>query len=87
MKRLSDQPELRIKAYSMHETLYKGPAYSLQATNRTGPFAVLPGHANLLTVLTDGTVVIDTANGEKELSVTNGMLRVYNNQVSLFADL
>ncbi len=87
MKRLTASPDLTIKAYSMREVLFEGRAFSLQAANRLGPLTVLPGHANLLAILTDCTVLIDGEQGEKELLIDNGILKVSSNQISLFINL
>lgn len=71
----------------MREVLFEGRAFSLQAANRLGPLTVLPGHANLLAILTDCTVLIDGEQGEKELLIDNGILKVSSNQISLFINL
>lgn len=87
MKRLTTEPDLTIKAYSMREVLFEGQAFSLQAVNKLGPLTILPGHANLLSILTDCTVVIDGADGEQQLQIDNGILKVSSNQVALFVNL
>ncbi len=87
MKHLTANPELTVKAYSMKEVMFEGKAFSLSAANKIGPLDVLPGHANMLAILTDCTVVIETEQGEKTFQIDNGILKVSSNQVSLFINL
>lgn len=71
----------------MRAILFEGKAFSLQAVNKLGPLTVLPGHANLLSILTDCTVLIDGEEGEKELQIENGILKVSSNNVTLFINV
>lgn len=86
MKRLSDQPDLKVKAYTFSEVWFEGDAYSLSAQNKLGPIDILPGHANILTMLSDCDVVIQTNSGEKKFRIDHGLLRVASNQVTLFVN-
>jgi F-type H+-transporting ATPase subunit epsilon len=87
MKHLTANPELQIKAYSMKEVLFEGKAFSLSAANNIGPLDVLPGHANMLAILTDCTVAIETEQGAKTFAIDNGILKVSSNQISLFINV
>jgi F-type H+-transporting ATPase subunit epsilon len=87
MKHLTSSPELSVKAYSFNEIVYEGKAFSVSATNKIGPLDILPGHANMLTILSDCAVIIETTNGEKQIEISNGILKVSNNSVALFIDL
>lgn len=87
MKHFTKEPELSVKAYSMRSVLYSGSAFSISAKNRLGPFDILPGHANLISILSDCELTIETPGGSREFSIVNGLLKVSNNSVSLFVDL
>ena len=87
MKRFTTTPELKVRALSTRSTVYDGPAYSLSAANQVGPLDILPGHANLLTILSDCTVRIDTEAELKEFAVTKGLVKVVDNSVTLFINL
>lgn len=77
----------KIKIFSPYQTYYEGEAVSVSAANRTGPFDVLAGHINFFSLLTGGTVVLNTGYQRLEFPVTRGILRVTNNDVTLFADV
>jgi F0F1-type ATP synthase epsilon subunit len=78
---------LRIKIFSPYQTYYQGEAVSLSAQNRTGPFDVLPGHINFFSLLTGGTVVLNTGFQRLEFEIARGIIRVAHDDVTLFADV
>lgn len=79
----TDSPTLQVKAHTMYGTLYEGPAQSLSAANSLGPFDVLPGHANMLAILTDCTLVVIHNQDRKEFTITRAILRVTNNTIDV----
>lgn len=84
MRRLATEPALTIKAYSMFNVQYEGAAFSLTTQNRLGPLDVLPGHANMISILRGCSVSIDTPVGEKQFDVGSGLLKVSANNVTVF---
>jgi F0F1-type ATP synthase epsilon subunit len=77
----------KAKIFSPYQTYYQGEAVSLTAANRTGPFDILPGHINFFSLLTGGTVVVNTGFQRLEFQIGRGVLRVNSNEVTLFADV
>lgn len=77
----------KIKIFSPYQTYYEGEAVSISATNRTGPFDVLPGHINFFSLLTGGTVVLNTGYQRLEFQIGRGIIRVNHDNVTLFADV
>jgi F0F1-type ATP synthase epsilon subunit len=77
----------KAKIFSPYQTYYQGDAVSLSAANRTGPFDILPGHINFFSLLTGGTVVVNTGFQRLEFQIGRGVLRVSRDEVTLFADV
>jgi F0F1-type ATP synthase epsilon subunit len=77
----------RAKIFSPYQLYYEGEAVSLSAANRTGPFDILPGHINFFSLLTGGTIVVNTGFQRLEFQIGRGVLRVNSNEVTLFADV
>jgi F0F1-type ATP synthase epsilon subunit len=77
----------KAKIFSPYQTYYQGEAISLSAANRTGPFDILPGHINFFSLLTGGTVVVNTGFQRLEFQIGRGVLRVTHDDVTLFADV
>lgn len=60
-------------------------AQSVSAVNGTGPFDILPGHRNFITMLLPCTIIVQTTSGKtKELEVTSGVMHVKDNRVEVF---
>ena|SRR5215469_673808 len=83
----SEKNRFNVHIFSPYETYYQGEAVSLSATNRTGPFDILAGHINFFSLLTGGTVVLNTGFQQLEFQIARGILRVSHNDVTLFADV
>ena len=81
------QPRFKVKIFSPYQTYYEGEAASLSASNRTGPFDILPGHINFFSLLTGGQVVLNTGFQQVEFQIARGVLRVDGSTVTLFADI
>jgi len=78
---------LKVKILSPYQTYYEGEAISVSATNGTGPFDILPGHINFFSLLTSGTVVLNTGFQRLEFPIARGIVRVSLDAVTLFADI
>lgn len=82
-----NQKRFTVKIFSPFQTYYQGEAISLSAANRTGPFDILPGHINFFSLITNGTVVVNTGFQLLEFEIGRGVVRVNKDNVTLFADV
>jgi F0F1-type ATP synthase epsilon subunit len=83
----SAKNRFKVRIFSPYQTYYEGEAVSLTAANRTGPFDILAGHINFFSLLTGGTVVLNTGFQRLEFQIARGILRVTHDVVTLFADV
>lgn len=51
-----------------------------------GQFTILPGHAPLVSLLSNGKLTYRSSSIEKDFLVTGGLIRVENNRVTVLAD-
>jgi F0F1-type ATP synthase epsilon subunit len=77
----------KLKIWSPYQVYYTGEASSLSASNRTGPFDILAGHINFFSLITSGTVTVNTGFQVLEFEIGRGVLRVNRDEVTLFADV
>ncbi|HUD11206.1 MAG TPA: hypothetical protein VMS08_02245 [Candidatus Saccharimonadia bacterium] len=77
----------KVKIFSPYQVYYQGEAVSLSASNRTGPFDILAGHINFFSLLTGGTIVLNTGFQRLEFQLGRGIVRVNHDDVTLFADV
>jgi hypothetical protein len=78
----------QIKVYSPYKTYFDGPATSISAENETGPFDILPGHKNFMTLLSAGDIIVRTSRGgEEHIKTNNAVMHVSENVVRVFLDV
>jgi F0F1-type ATP synthase epsilon subunit len=79
---------LHVKVYSPFTTYYDADADSISAENDTGPFDVLLGHRNFLTLLNPCDIIVRRkGQDEEKISITRGLLHVHQDQVVVFLDV
>lgn len=80
--------ELQVKVFSQFRTFFEGTAQSFSATNKTGPFDILPGHANFLSLLQAGTIsLIRAGDHQEQMQIERGIIHVNNDSVTVFLDV
>jgi len=76
-----------VKIFSPFETFYEGAATSLSANSATGPFDVLFDHANFISLLLPGDIILHTPYGLRSYPIQRGILKVHNNYALVFANV
>ena len=85
---MSETPaELNIIARAPFHVYYEGKASSISAKNKVGEFDILPGHADMFSVLEPCDVVIENGDEPVAFAITSGILTVKNDEVMLFVDV
>ena len=85
--KLKGEPRLRARVLSPTQTLYDGPALAVSARNKVGPFDILADHANFFSLLTEGDIVVNTGYQSFSFPIQHGIVKVKNNEVTLFIDI
>jgi F-type H+-transporting ATPase subunit epsilon len=83
----AETDRLTVRILAPTNRIYEGPAVSVSASNRVGPFDVLVGHANFFSLLVESQVVVDTGMQKLNIPINQGLIKVKNNVVTLFADI
>ena len=76
-----------VKVYSPFRVYFDESAYSVSAENGTGPFDILPGHKNFLSLLKPGILVIRNRRGTEEIEIERAVMHVFDNEVMVFLDV
>jgi F0F1-type ATP synthase epsilon subunit len=80
---------MRLKVYSPQKVYYDEAATSVSAANATGPFDVLPGHHNFITLL--NPCIIDIRRPGKlapqHIKISGGVMHVKANYTIVFLDV
>lgn len=75
-----------LKIYSPFKVYFDGDVVSVSAVNTTGPFDILAGHHNFLTLLAPCEIVIRGTTEEK-IKITRGIMHVKADDVVIFLDV
>jgi F0F1-type ATP synthase epsilon subunit len=80
--------EIKVRVLSQFQTLYDDWATSFSAKNDTGPFDILKGHANFLTLISPCTATIQRADDiHREVDIERGVVRATHDVVEVFLDV
>ena len=79
--------ELSLIILSPEETLEDTRTGSVTLPGGYAPFTVLPGHAPIISSLTEGDIVYTTEEGEKTLHISSGFVEVIDNKVIAAVEL
>lgn len=79
--------DLDVVARAPFHIYYEGKAKVISASNPVGDFDVLPGHADLFSVLVPGEVTIETDADPIVFKIANGIITVRDNRVLLFVNM
>lgn len=75
-----------LKVYSPFKVYFDGDIVSVSAINTTGPFDILAGHHNFLTLLAPCEIVI-RGTSEDKIKITRGIMHVKADDVIVFLDV
>lgn len=79
---------IKLRVYSPFREYYEGYVFSLSAENATGPFDILPGHHNFISLLLPCELIISTVDvGDLKIRISGGIIHVKADQVIVFLDV
>lgn len=76
---------LTVIVKSRKKSLFDGQAVSVSSFNDTGPFDVLPYHANFITLINKHITIIKT-EGKENIDIERGVLKVTEDQVEAYVE-
>lgn len=72
-----------VTVAKVHENLFSGEALSVSAKTTGGVVTILAKHQPFVANLVAGSVVVKTKEGEQKFEITDGVLEVSNDQVTV----
>ena len=81
------EEKLAVRVLAPTKSIYEGPAVSITASNKVGQFDILVDHANFFSLLVESQVVVNTGSQNLTFPISEGLIKVKNNHVTLFVDI
>lgn len=80
---------MHLKVYSPLKVYYDEPVTSVSASNPTGPFDILPGHHNFITLLSPCVLAICRPGklGDQHIKISGGVMHVKADKATVFLDV
>ncbi len=79
--------QMTVLVHSPFRSYFDGLAFSISAENLVGPFDVLPGHHNFITLLQACELVIRAKTGEQKINISGGIMHVKADRIVVFLDV
>lgn len=82
------KPTMQVIVHAPLKVYFEGPANSISGENDTGPFDILPGHKNFMTLLKPCTLSVKVdQRPDFELKIDRGVMHVKADRVIVFLDV
>ena len=78
---------LKVKVSSPYKVYFDEMAISISGVNKTGPFDILTGHHNFITLLEPCELSIQTGTEERKIKINGGLLHVKADMATVFLDV
>lgn len=78
--------KLLLEIITPEKVVFKDEIDEIVVPTITGEIAILPNHAELLTKINPGELVIKKAGKDQYFAIMGGFLEVINNHISILAD-
>lgn len=82
-----DASHMHVKVYAPFRVYFDGLAESISAENLTGPFDILVGHHNFMTLLSPCEIIVRNDNKEEKVTINKGIMHVKKDEVIVFLDV
>ena len=77
---------MQIEIITPEEKLFSGESSSVTVPGTDGELGILNNHAPLITSLKEGSIRLQTNEGDKTFDVKGGVVEVMNNKVVILAE-
>lgn len=75
-----------LQLLSPRETIYDGLVKAIESVNESGPFSILSGHLNFISLIHDYLTIYFPDNTTQQFAIRRGVVRSYQNRVNVFIE-
>lgn len=82
------KPTFHLRISNPERTFFDGKAYSLSSKNDSGPFDILPDHAQFISLLNQAELSVNQEDGKTQTyTINRGLISAKANVVRVFVDI
>ncbi len=78
---------LELKIITRLRVVFEGKVRSVTCFNKMGKFDILPGHSQFISIIDNNISFFDESQNLKSLVLSNGVVRVIKNTVTVFCEV
>ena len=79
-------PTIRVIIKNRENTLFDGQVSAISSFNDVGLFDILPMHENFISLIKD-KIILHRSEKQKEVKISQGVLKVREHKVNIYLDL
>lgn len=87
MEKDEKKEKLYVKVMTPESILWEGKADAVSSENESGPFDILPEHANFLSLITNKPVIVHRGERDRKFDFDQSVIHVENDVVSVYANI
>ena len=80
----TENNSITVSINSSDKLIWEGKAISLSSINSSGPFDILPLHANFITIVENNPIKINTGLNIEEYTFPNAIIYASKNRVLIY---
>ncbi len=78
---------LKVRIMTPQKMLYDGPAFAVSSKNSSGPFDILAGHANFITIIKSQPITVTKQDNSKVIfNFSQAIIYNASNVISVYAE-
>ena len=77
---------LKVQVITPEKKVYDGEVNAVTLPGSKGAFQVLIHHADLISTLTEGNILLKTSAGDKTIRVSGGVAEIYKDKVIVLVE-
>lgn len=78
---------LNVSIRSKEKLLYSGVAKTISSENESGPFDILPGHANFISLIFSYVILDRHLSSETSFDLEKGVMYVISDKVEIYVGI
>lgn len=81
---INTDSQMDVEVRNPQSVVFSGKANSITSVTEAGPFDILPMHENFISLIKKNIIIHQKGNKDIEIPIDEGIMKVFENNVSIF---